>query len=285
MNKLKKIVAGLLSLSMVFVMASCDNEEEASKSGNSNEAETTTVAEETTEPAETEETEEIEEEVEEEVEEEIEETTPSIDTSKLIYDFTGLDSESVVKDLTSGKYMIGLTMEEMGMSMEQTVYYDNGKARIDYSMMGMEYYALILEDKSYMVIDGYHCEMGQEELGLTEESDMFAGLGYYESGEIEYNGSTCKYDEYYQEPSDALLKFILDDSNELLAIETSGMFMTVTEYANDFDASLLELSADSEEVDQETLGMKMAEASGMGALLEGAEGLEVEEETVEESAE
>lgn len=283
MNKIKKLLAGLLSLSMVFVMASCGETEESSTAGKTEETTTSSAETEAT----TEEAEETEaEEEKEEVVEEEEETT-EIDKSKLVYDFAGLDSEEFVKIFTSGKYMLTLSMTDFGM--EQTIYFDNEKCRQSISSMGMDYDVLITDGKSYMLLEDAHCEVPLEEAGIdssTETMDMFAELGYYESGETEYNGSTCRFDKYYESVSDTLISFIMDDSNELVAMEAEGMVMGVSEYSGDFDASLLEISPDSRAVDQEEFGNLLAQAMGMGDLVagEGEEGAETEEaETTEEA--
>lgn len=276
MNKIKKLLAGLLSLSMVFVMASCGETEESSTAGKTEETTTSSAETEAT----TEEAEETEaEEEKEEVVEEEEETT-EIDKSKLVYDFAGLDSEEFVKIFTSGKYMLTLSMTDFGM--EQTIYFDNEKCRQSISSMGMGYDVLIKDGKSYMLLEDAHCEVPLEEAGIdssTETMDMFAELGYYESGETEYNGSTCRFDKYYESVSDTLISFIMDDSNELVAMEAEGMVMGVSEYSGDFDASLLEISPDSRAVDQEEFGNLLAQAMGMGDLVagEGEEGAEAEE--------
>lgn len=276
MNKIKKLLAGLLSLSMVFVMASCGETEESSTAGKTEETTTSSAETEAT----TEEAEETEaEEEKEEVVEEEEETT-EIDKSKLVYDFAGLDSEEFVKIFTSGKYMLTLSMTDFGM--EQTIYFDNEKCRQSISSMGMGYDVLITDGKSYMLLEDAHCEVPLEEAGIdssTETMDMFAELGYYESGETEYNGSTCRFDKYYESVSDTLISFIMDDSNELVAMEAEGMVMGVSEYSGDFDASLLEISPDSRAVDQEEFGNLMMAAMGMGDMVagEGEEGAETEE--------
>jgi len=276
MNKIKKLLAGLLSLSMVFVMASCGETEESSTAGKTEETTSSSAETEAT----TEEAEETEaEEEKEEVVEEEEETT-EIDKSKLVYDFAGLDSEEIVKIFTSGKYMLTLSMTDFGM--EQTIYFDNEKCRQSISSMGMGYDVLITDGKSYMLLEDAHCEVPLEEAGIdssTETMDMFAELGYYESGETEYNGSTCRFDKYYESVSDTLISFIMDDSNELVAMEAEGMVMGVSEYSGDFDASLLEISPDSRAVDQEEFGNLMMAAMGMGDMVagEGEEGAETEE--------
>lgn len=276
MNKIKKLLAGLLSLSMVFVMASCGETEESS---------TANKTEETTSSAETEATtEETEAEEKEEVVEEEEETT-EIDKSKLVYDFAGLDSEEIAKIFTSGKYMLTLSMADFGM--EQTIYFDNEKCRQSISSMGMGYDVLIADGKAYMLLEDAHCEVPLEEAGIdssTETMDMFAELGYYESGETEYNGSTCRFDKYYESVSDTLISFIMDDSNELVAMEAEGMVMGVSEYSGDFDASLLEISPDSRAVDQEEFGNLMMAAMGMGDMVAG-EGEEAEATTESVEAE
>lgn len=279
MNKIKKLLAGLLSLSMVFVMASCGETEESSTA---NKTEETTSSAET--EATTEETEETEAEEKEEVVEEEEETT-EIDKSKLVYDFAGLDSEEFVKIFTSGKYMLTLSMTDFGM--EQTIYFDNEKCRQSISSMGMGYDVLIADGKAYMLLEDAHCEVPLEEAGIdssTETMDMFAELGYYESGETEYNGSTCRFDKYYESVSDTLISFIMDDSNELVAMEAEGMVMGVSEYSGDFDASLLEISPDSRAVDQEEFGNLMMTAMGMGDMVAG-EGEEAEATTESVEAE
>lgn len=284
MNKIKKLLAGLLSLSMVFVMASCGETEESSTAGKTEETTTSSAETEAT----TEEAEETEaEEEKEEVVEEEEETT-EIDKSKLVYDFAGLDSEEFVKIFTSGKYMLTLSMTDFGM--EQTIYFDNEKCRQSISSMGMGYDVLIKDGKSYMLLEDAHCEVPLEEAGIdssTETMDMFAELGYYESGETEYNGSTCRFDKYYESVSDTLISFIMDDSNELVAMEAEGMVMGVSEYSGDFDASLLEISPDSRAVDQEEFGNLMMTAMGMGDMVagEGEEGAETEESEATTEAE
>ncbi|MBE6841370.1 MAG: hypothetical protein E7510_00875 [Ruminococcus sp.] len=275
MNKIKKLLAGLLSLSMVFVMASCGETEESSTAGKTEETTSSAETEATTEEAEETEAEEEKEEVVEE-----EEETTEIDKSKLVYDFAGLDSEEIVKIFTSGKYMLTLSMTDFGM--EQTIYFDNEKCRQSISSMGMGYDVLITDGKSYMLLEDAHCEVPLEEAGIdssTETMDMFAELGYYESGETEYNGSTCRFDKYYESVSDTLISFIMDDSNELVAMEAEGMVMGVSEYSGDFDASLLEISPDSRAVDQEEFGNLMMAAMGMGDMVagEGEEGAETEE--------
>ncbi|MBQ9981673.1 MAG: hypothetical protein IJP18_03805 [Oscillospiraceae bacterium] len=281
MNKIKKLLAGLVSLSMVFVMASCGETEESSTANKTEETTTSAETEVTTEEA-AEETEEAETEEVEEEEEEVEvESNTDIDKSKLVYDFAGLDSEEFVKIFTSGKYTLNLDMSDLGANM--TFYFENEKCRQSVSVMGMEYDVLIVDDKAHMLIEGAHCEVSMEEAGMDptlESMDMFAELGYYESGETDYKGTTCKYDQYYESVSDTLISFIMDDSNELIAIESDGMVMGVSEYSADFDASLLEIPVDSELVDMEELYKRMSEmsASALGGLVEG-------EETAEEGAE
>lgn len=281
MNKIKKLLAGLLSLSMVFVMASCGETEESSTANKTEETTSSAETEATTEEAE--ETEEPEAEAVEE-----EEETTDIDKSKLVYDFAGLDSEEIVKIFTSGKYMLTLSMADFGM--EQTIYFDNEKCRQSISSMGMGYDVLIADGKAYMLLEDAHCEVPLEEAGVdpsTETMDMFAELGYYESGETEYNGSTCRFDQYYESVSDTLISFIMDDSNELVAMEAEGMVMGVAEYSGDFDTSLLEVSPDSRAVDQEEFGNLLMAAMGMGDLVagEGEEGADAEATTEAEEAE
>ena len=155
----------------------------------------------------------------------------------------------------------------------------------------IDYRDIVFEDgKSYMLLEDAHCEVPLEEAGIdssTETMDMFAELGYYESGETEYNGSTCRFDKYYESVSDTLISFIMDDSNELVAMEAEGMVMGVSEYSGDFDASLLEISPDSRAVDQEEFGNLLAQAMGMGDLVagEGEEGAEAEEAETTEAEE
>ena len=277
MNKLKKMLAALLSVSMVFGMASCDKSEESSTSDKTEET-TTSQTEAVTEVVEGTESAESVEEVTEEPE-------PSIDVSKLKYDFTGLDSEQYANILASGKYVITVIDNSMGAgySIEQTNYLSGTSARQLSTMMGTTTDILVFDGVSYMVMDGYHCEydLGVD-LSDMRNFDTFSGIGYYESGEIEYNGAIHKYDSYYYEPMDVLYKFILDNENTLVAVDISGAILVVKECSGEFDESVLQLSENSQALTQEEFYTKMMEAAGYGETVEGEVTETVEGENPEE---
>lgn len=224
--KLKKILAAVLSFSMVMVLASC-NESTTEESSTATEVttvateEVTTVAEESS-AAETEAAVAVTEAAE-----------STIDKSKLVYDFAGLDSEEVMKVFSSGKYYLKYSIPMYGM--EQSLYFDNGQILVSASMSGMESTSLIKDGKQYMLMDDMYYQLPESEVQDGASEDMFAGFGYIESGTTDVEGTTYKYDEFYQESTDSRTKFLLTDDNKLWGFESDGVVMQIVEYSGDFD--------------------------------------------------
>lgn len=227
---MKRIIAALLSFTVVFSLASC------SKKG----TETNVKVEEplltesafseigTEEPAEDEETVEI------------------------IYDFKGLDSEKAITVLTSDKYHIRFRYDVTGQAMYQDVYYDSSDILVRIEFLQTSYSILYKDGVQYTIIDDIYYRMPSDEPEDIGSSDMFEGFGYIGSGTAELDGKEYKYDEFYQTTTDSTTKFLLDDKNELYALQSSDKTMYIEKYDTDFESEKMicipegtkELSAD-----------------------------------------
>lgn len=239
---MKKIFAALLSISMIMSLASCGDNSDTS-SVNDGTAEVTTTAE--TDAASDDSAETTEAETEDSKEKEDE-----VDINSLVFDFKGLDTEEYMTIFSSKKYHISYTVE----GMSQSLYYDNGNMFLTSEYSGIKNDMLFKDGKQYMLSDDMHCVVPEEESYLGITGDMFADFGYLESGEIEHNGTTYKYDEYYQTSTGAKTKFLITPEKKLYGFESSGVFMIVNECSGEFDSeTIINIPEGSREVSYEEL--------------------------------
>ncbi len=264
---MKKILAGVLALSMVLVISSCGKDDKSSKKSKDSKekAAVTSETEETTE--ESSESKDSSSEVIIDSSNEVD-----IDKSKLTYDFKGLASEPYITVLTSDKYMLKYSVPDYGMS--QTVYLDGENEFMTIEMSGIEYSMLYLDKAQYMLGNNQYAKDDSkitdiEGLGVSK---MFSNFALYESGEEDIDGKTYKYDEYYQESADSLIKLLISEDGDLYALESQDVYMLVDEFSADFDSSKImaipegatEVSAD--ELRQSLYGRASDEDAGAGAV-------------------
>jgi len=261
---MKKILAGVLALSMVLVMSSCGKDEKSSKDSKETTAVTTT--------AETEET------TEESSESDGSSAAASgdssseskIDPADLKYDFKGIASEKYITAFSSGKYMLKYSIPDYGMS--QTVYLDGENEYMSMEMSGMNYSMLYLDKVQYMLGDNQYAKMesGESSIPGLGVADMFSDFGLYKSGEEDVDGKTYKYDEYYQEATGQTIKLLVSDNGDLYALGVEGMYMIVEEFNDDFDSSkIMAIPEGAKEVSAEELQKSLSGGIAGGDAAEG----------------
>ena len=250
---MKKTLAAILAFSMVLSISSCN------KSDNSDVSEseiTSSVTDETN--AEESENNETESDTESESETEGAETEakPQIDESKLSYDFSGLDSGKCMTMLTSGKYHVLIKYVIMGESMYQDLYFCDGSMLMTTDYMGTAYTMLYKDKTQYTIFeDIYYTTPAGELFG---SGDMFEKFAYYESGTTELEGVTYKYDEYYQETTQALTKVLMKEDNTVFAFVSGEQVMYIEKYDQDFDpAQVIALSENAKEVSAEEFNTQL----------------------------
>lgn len=228
-----RIAALLLALSAAVSFSSCESTEKV------------TVAEVNPEPA-------AETVTEAAAETEITEAVTKVTKPEVSYDFTGLDSEKSINILSSEKYHIRFRYDYSGEQLYEDVYVDSGNTLVKTKFMNVDYSMLYRDGIQYtMISDIYyaHDDASSDEIG---SADYFSGFGYASSGTTVLDGASCRYDEYYQESTDSMTKFIMNDDNELLAIETSDKIMFIEACDDDFSSEeIMCIPDEMEEVNEE----------------------------------
>ncbi|MBE6853059.1 MAG: hypothetical protein E7505_06240 [Ruminococcus sp.] len=222
---MKKIITALLLASMVLSFASCSSEKDNQDSGLQSQTTASDDSSATSESAVS----------DADAQPDDEPAVTTIDTSKLIYDFKGLDSEECITVLTSKKYYIRFRYDYMEQPMYQDLYYDNGKMYITTDFMGTKYSVLYQDKTQYTISDDMYCKTDVGEQGDIGSADMFEGFAYVESGETELEGTKYKYDEYYQTTTDSMTKMLLTDDNKVYAFQSGDKLMYIEAYSSDFD--------------------------------------------------
>ncbi len=225
---MKKILAGVLALSMILIMASCGNEETYSSEENK---ETTAVTTSQT----VENTDEVSDSDMDSIAQTASSSESEINPEDLKYDFKGIASEKYITALSSDKFMIKYSDNKSGMSL--TVCIDGKNEYISMEDAGKATTLMSVDDVKYMLSNSQYAKSTSTGLAGIGASQMYAGLGLYKSGEEEVDGKTYKYDEYYQESTGLTTKMLIDDKGELYALESQGELLIVDEFSDDFDSS------------------------------------------------
>lgn len=266
---MKRIIAALVSFSVIFMFASCSSgKTSSSASGDAMVTETSDSAQ-TTEVTEVMETEE-----------------PQI---TVIYDFKGLDSEKSVSVLTSDKYHIRFRCDVEGQFMYQDVYFDTDDIIVGTEYLNTKYSVLFKDQVQYTIIDDIYYRMPTEEPEKIGTADMFEGYGYIGSGTTELDGKKYKYDEFYQDTTKSTSKFLLDEKNELCAIISGDKIMYIEICDTDFSSDeVISVPKDAKEVSAEEFNTQFLEkvAGNTAAVSETSEESAAEtDEEIEEQAE
>jgi hypothetical protein len=259
---MKKILAAVLAISMMFAIAACDStptdststetkktiaekeekEEKTEKATEATTKATTTAAPETT--TETEEINDIEDIVDAEI------NLDSIPT-------TGSAAmDSFIKKVADGEFGFDfeMTTEEEGTEASATGSFAvKGEAMdmiigMDMEGFSMEMHFLIKDGYTYLISDDTksYIQMGEEigmEMAPMTDSD-FTGIVLKDTGEAEVNGEMLKYEEYDQDGE--TVRFYIKNG-ELYAFETPDGDNTVliifTSIEDDVDDSRFEIPA------------------------------------------
>lgn len=249
---MKKTLAAILAFSMILSVSSCNKSD---KNEVSESESTSSVTDESS--AEGSEDSETESDTESDTETDSEtEAEPKIDESKLSYDFSGLDSGECMTMLTSGKYHVLIKYVIMGESMYQDLYFGDGSMLMTTDYMGTAYTMLYKDKIQYTIFeDIYYTTPAGELFG---SGDMFEKFAYYESGTTELEGVTYKYDEYYQETTQALTKVLMKEDNTVFAFMSGDQVMYIEKYDQDFDpAQVIALSENAKEVSAEEFNTQL----------------------------
>ncbi|MDO5149863.1 MAG: hypothetical protein ACI4KB_10905 [Oscillospiraceae bacterium] len=237
---MKRIIAALISFSVIFMFASCSSEKNSSslpeKAVVTESAETTEVTEVT------------------------EVTTEEEPVVTVIYDFKGLDSEKSVSVLTSDKYHIRFRCNVEGQFMYQDVYFDTDDIIVGTEYLNTKYSVLFKDQVQYTIIDDIYYRMPSEEPEKIGTADMFEGYGYIGSGKTELDGKTYKYDEFYQDTTKSTSQFLLDEKNELCAIISGDKIMYIEICDSDFNSDeIICVPKDAKEVSAEEFNTQFLE--------------------------
>ncbi len=263
---MKRIIAALVSFTVIFMVASCSSGKNSSSS-----PEETIV----TESAQT-----------TEVTGAAEVTMTGVPEITVIYDFEGLDSEKSVSVLTSDKYHIRFRCNVEGQFMYQDVYFDTDDIIVETEYLSTKYSVLFKDQVQYTIIDDIYYRMPSEEPEKIGTADMFEGYGYIGSGTTELDGKTYKYDEFYQDTTESTSKFLLDEKNELCAMISGNKTMYIEICDSDFNSDeIISVPKNAKEVSAEEFNTQFLEkvAGNTAAVSETSE--EAPAESIEETQE
>lgn len=247
---LKKVIVSFLALGLCAMMTSCGGNTDETADSNSAPADNeSSVSEETSS----------------------DDTDTAESKPEVSYDFTGIDSEKAIKLLTSDKYHLIFSTDVAGVSMQQELYYNKNGILVNVDFMDTKYSTLYKDNVQYTMIDDIYYKIPVEDAEDIGSVDMFEDYGYLSTGETELDGKKYKYDEFYQGITDSTSKFLLDESNELYAIQTGETVMYVKALDSDFDDSAVAVPAGSKEVSEEEFNTSFLEKVAGGISDESTE--------------
>ncbi len=138
------------------------------------------------------------------------------------------------------------------MKITQRICLDGNNVFSTFTNEGMSYDMLYKDKTQYMIYKENYCKV--KESGTADNLvKIFSEIGYVGSGETEYNGQKCKYDEFYQTAFDTRIKFIINEAGEFVAFDQIGTIARIDEFSTQADKSLFEIPADYKEVDESTI--------------------------------
>ncbi len=184
----------------------------------------------------------------------VSETKPEI--PELSYNFDGLVSQKYVEALTNKNYIMTYSIPDMKIT--QRICLDGSNVFSTFTNDGMSYDMLYRNNTQYMIYKQNYCKV---DISGTAENlvKIFSEIGYVGSGETEYNGEKCKYDEFYQTAFDTNIKLIINEAGEFVAFDQVGTLARIDEFNTQADESLFAIPDDYKEVDEDTIQQLFAE--------------------------
>ena len=186
------------------------------------------------------------------------------DIPELSYNFEGLVSQKYVQALTDRNYVMTYTIPDMNIT--QRICMDGSNVFSSFTNNGMSYDMLYKDNIQYIIYKHNYAKVAVS--GTAENLvKIFSEIGYVESGETEYDGEKCKYDQFYQTAFDQtefdtkikLLKLIINPAGDFVAFDQAGTIARIDEFSTQADESLFSIPDDYKEVDENTIQQLFAD--------------------------
>jgi len=185
------------------------------------------------------------------------------DVSKLVYDFTGLDSQEYIEIFAGAHYTLKASIQQNGIELSQVMYVDSENENILFSYKNPAYTMsnFITSDSMYYISQGkyFSIDVNGYQDHLFDSYAIYKNCGYIGSGTKELGGVSYKYDEFYDLDQDHSFMILMNSSNGLEGILDAGMFTRISGLSTDFDKNVFDVLDGLTEISQEEFGALMSE--------------------------